>query len=83
MPKQLLDRSNVLASFKQMRGKRMTKAVRSRGFGNARFKNGSTDRTLDTGFVKVMTAVLLGFSVKVGTGGWEDPLPTPLLGSAG
>jgi hypothetical protein len=65
MPKELLDRPNIVPVLKQMSGKRMTEGVTTGWFGDPGFPNGFFDRPLRDGFVEVMTTLVSRQRIKV------------------
>jgi hypothetical protein len=64
MPQKLLNGSDVITGFKQMRGKRMAERVTADVFYNASFSNGFLDSPLKDCLVYVVATFLagLGFS---------------------
>ena len=75
-----MDGSDVLAVFKEVSGERVTKCVGGDTFWYAGQSGGLFDGFLEDGLVEVVASPLAAFSVEVGSGGGEDPLPTPVAG---
>src|SRR2546426_12712925 len=79
VPKQLLDGSDVVAVFKQMRRKRMPKRVRACRLGDAGLLHRLFYRLLQYGLVQMVPSSLSRYLVDVMTGCRKYPLPRPLF----
>ena len=79
MTQKLLDGSDVVAVFKQMRRKRMAKRVRARRLANPGFLHCVFHRLLQDRFVQMVPVLLSGNPVDIITGRWKHPLPRPLF----
>ena len=55
VPEKFLDRPNIVAVLKHMRGKRRPEGMTSGRFCDSGFPNGFFDRTLEDGFVEMMS----------------------------
>ena len=65
MPKEFLDRPNIIAVLKQMGRKRMPEGVATGRFGDPGFPNGFFDRPLQDGFVEMMPFLLTGLPILI------------------
>jgi hypothetical protein len=74
---ELLDRSDVVARFEQMSGKRVAQRVARGGLGDAGRLHCASKGSLKDGFVEVVPATLAGVGVDVEACCWEHPLPRP------
>ena len=80
MAEKLLDGSDVVSAFEEVRREGMTQSMAGGWFGDSRFAHGLTDGPLENGLVKMVALAISGFSVHVGSGSREHPLPIPLCG---
>ena len=74
----LLDRADVVAIFKQVRGKRMAERVRGCRLGYPGLANGLFHSFLQHGFVQVMSVFFSGCPICVVARCRKYPLPSPL-----
>jgi len=65
MPKEFLDRPDVVAVLKQMSGKGMPEGVTTCGFGNPSFPDGLFDSPLQDGFMEMMPLLLAGVPILI------------------
>src|SRR5688572_8190862 len=75
---QFLDRANIVAVFEKMRRERVAKGVTARVLRDVRRTQRAAHRALYDGFVEMMSSVLSGERVDVGTGSRKHPLPSDL-----
>jgi hypothetical protein len=83
MPEQLLDGSDVVPAFEQVRRKAMSKRMARRRTGDAGGSGSVLDRPLENGFVKMMPPPLASHLVHVEPCRGKRPLPPPFTGSVG
>ncbi len=77
VPKQFLNRPDVIAVFQQMRGEGMTESMAACGFRDASLQDRLLYRALQNGFVEVVPALLSCAPVGIMACRWKDPLPRP------
>ncbi len=77
VPKQFLDRANVVAHFQQMRGEAVPQRVRPHRFGYPDASSRFADGPLRHGLVQVMPTPLARARVGRDGRGGKDPLPPP------
>lgn len=65
MPKELLDRPDIIAVLKPMGGKRMPERVATGRVGDPGFPNGFFDRPLQNGFMELMSFLLTGLPILI------------------
>lgn len=65
MPKQLLNRSDVVALFEQVGGEGMPKCVTTGGLRNPGFPDGPFHSPLQDGFVEMMPLLLTGLPITI------------------
>ena len=77
MAEQLLNGPDVVAVFEEMRRERVAERVTRRPLDEASFEDRLSDRTLDDGFVQMMTTPLPCRAIRVESCRREEPLPAP------
>ena len=83
MTQKLLDRADVVAIFKQVRGKRMAERVRGCRLGYPGLANGLFHSFLQHGFVQVMSVFFSGCPICVVARCRKYPLPAPFFSRIG
>lgn len=83
MPEQLLDRSNVGAAFKEMRGEGMPEGVARGSFRETSHRHGTPDGFLYQRFVDMMATWFLRLEIEPAAFLRKDPLPAPVLRRVG
>lgn len=78
---QLLDGSDVVAGFEQMRSERVAECVTRCPFGEARRLHGYTEAALNHAFVQMVPSLLAGDGVAIASRCRKDPLPGPFSSS--
>jgi hypothetical protein len=68
-----------VAILEQVGGERVAQRVGGRVFVDSGGSHRDVERALQHGFMKMVAALLSGFSIAIVAGRWEDPLPPPLL----
>lgn len=79
VPKPFLDRANVIASFQQVRRKRMAKSVAPRVLGEPSFAASFFDRLLQDGLMKMVPAGQARAGVRGKLCGRKHKLPPPFF----
>lgn len=75
---QLLDRTDVGASFKQVRGKAMAKGMAACWLADPCSAYSGMHRSLDDRWIQMVTPLLIGVAIAPAGDLWEHPLPDPL-----
>ena len=78
MAKELLDGTDVVASFKEVGGEGVAEGVAGCMLGDGCALNGIVECALDDSLVEVVAPGFACGLVGVATGSWEEPLPTEL-----
>ncbi len=81
MPKQLLNRPNIVTIFQQMSSEGMTKCMTPYPLDNVRFENSCFNGSLQKGLMDAISAFLSGLYVFLPIFLRESPLPPPFSGS--
>lgn len=83
MPQQLLDRSNVRATLKQVRGEGMPECMARGSFRETSHQHGISDGFLHQRFVNMMATLFLRLEIDPSALLGKDPLPAPVLRRVG
>jgi hypothetical protein len=83
MPQQLLDRSNVRATLKQVRGEGMPERMARGSFRETGHHHGISDGFLHQRFVNMMATLFLSPHIAPAVFLGKGPLPTPVLRRVG
>ena len=75
MPQKLLNCSNIIPVFQQMRCRGVPEGMAGHMPGNIRLFGCPSDSFLKNGFMKVVPAMLPGSWVNINPSCWKDPLP--------
>ena len=78
VPKELLDRPDVVPGFEEVRGKAVPQGMAGRELREAHRSYRVSERPLQDALMQVVTATLTSFRVPIGPRRGKDPLPGPL-----
>lgn len=79
MAEEFLNRANIMATFKQVGGKGMTKAVRGGGLADFCLQHGAENRFSHKAWIEMMPTLLSCLVIPPALVLGEYPLPDPLL----